>query len=66
MEPEEYVDSVRLRLCCAGPCEPVPCAPCQNGSLDTGRGSRDVLRGGRGHAWTRRSHHLGERSCSVL
>ena len=36
MEPEEYVDSVRLRLGCAGPCEPAPCAACQNGSLDTG------------------------------
>ena len=36
MEPEEYVDSVRLRLGCAGPCELVPCAACQNGSLDTG------------------------------
>ena len=34
-EPEEYVDSVRLRLGCAGPCEPVPCAACQKGSLDT-------------------------------
>ena len=32
MEPEEYVDSVRLRLGCAGPCEPVAC---QNGSLHT-------------------------------
>ena len=36
MEPEEYGDSVRLRLGCAGPSEPVPCAACQNGSLDTG------------------------------
>ena len=36
MEPEEYVDSVRLRLACARPCEPVPCAACQSGSLDTG------------------------------
>ena len=36
MEPEEYVVSVRLRLGCAGPCETVPCAACQNGSLDTG------------------------------
>ena len=28
MEPEECVDSVRLRLGCAGPCEPVPvCLP---------------------------------------
>ena len=33
---EEYVDSVRLRLGCARPCEPVPCAACQNGSLHTG------------------------------
>ena len=36
MEPEVCVDSVRLRLGCAGHCEPVPCAACQNGSLDTG------------------------------
>ena len=36
METEEYVDSVRLRLGCAGPCEPVPCAACQTGSLDMG------------------------------
>ena len=35
MEPQECVGSVRLRLGCAGPCEPVPCAACQNGSLDT-------------------------------
>ena len=34
--PEEYVDSVRLRLGCAGPSEPVPCAPCQTGSQDSG------------------------------
>ena len=33
---EEYVDSVRLRLNCAGLCEPVPCAACQPRSLDTG------------------------------
>ena len=36
MKPEEHVDSVRLRLGCAVPCEPVPCAACQNGPLDTG------------------------------
>ena len=36
MELKECVDSVRVRLGCAGPCEPVPCAACQNGSLDTG------------------------------
>ena len=36
MEPKEYVDWVRLRLGCAGPGEPVPCAACQSGSLDTG------------------------------
>ena len=36
LEPEEYADSVRLRLGCAAPCEPVPCAACQPGSLDTG------------------------------
>ena len=36
LEPEEYVDSVRLRLGCAGSWEPVPCAACQSGSLDTG------------------------------
>ena len=35
LEPEEYVDSVRLRLGCAGPREPAPCAACQSGSLDT-------------------------------
>ena len=34
-EPEEFVDSVRLRLCCVGPCELVPCASCQFGSLGT-------------------------------
>ena len=36
LEPEEYVDSVRLRLGCTRPCEPVPCAACQSWSLDTG------------------------------
>ena len=36
MEPKEYVDSLRLHLGCAGPGEPVPCAACQSGSLDTG------------------------------
>ena len=35
LEPEDYVDSFRLRLGCAGPSEPVPCVACQTGSLDT-------------------------------
>ena len=35
LEPEEFIGSVRLRLGCAGPCEPVPCAACQSGFLDT-------------------------------
>ena len=36
MEPDEYVESVRLCLECAGPGEPAPCVACQTGSLDTG------------------------------
>ena len=36
MELEEYVDSIPQRLGCAGAYEPVPCAACQNGSLDMG------------------------------
>ena len=36
LEAEEYVDSVRLRLGCTGPCELVPCAACQSGPLDAG------------------------------
>ena len=35
-EPEEFVDSVRLRLGCMGPIEPVACAACQSGLLDSG------------------------------
>ena len=36
LKPEEYADSVRLRLGCAGPSEPVACAACQAGPLDLG------------------------------
>ena len=48
MEPKEYVDLVRLRLGCTGPCEPVPCAACQNGSLDTGAAHATCCVVGRG------------------
>ena len=36
LEPDEYVDSVRLRLSCAGRTEPVACAACSSGLLDSG------------------------------
>ena len=36
LEADEYVDSVRFRLGCAGPAEPVTCAACNSGILDTG------------------------------
>ena len=36
LEADEYVDSVRFRLGCAGPMEPVTCAACNSGVLDTG------------------------------
>ena len=36
LEPEEYADSVRLRLGCPWLREPIPCAACQTRSLDTG------------------------------
>ena len=36
LEADEYVDSVRFRLGCAGPAEPTTCAACNSGILDTG------------------------------
>ena len=36
LEADEYVDSVRFRLGCAGPAEPVTCSACNTGILDTG------------------------------
>ena len=36
LEADEYVDSVRFRLGCAGPAEPTTCAACSSGILDTG------------------------------
>ena len=36
LEADEYVDSVRFRLGCAGPAEPITCAACNSGILDTG------------------------------
>ena len=50
MESEEYVDSIRLRLGCAGPCEPVP-----DWIPGQWRGPRDLLRVGRGHARAQRA-----------
>ena len=36
LEADEYVDSVRFRLGCAGPADPITCAACNSGILDTG------------------------------
>ena len=36
LDADEYVDSVRFRLGCAGPAEPITCAACNSGVLDTG------------------------------
>ena len=36
LEADEYVDSVRFRLECAGPAEPTTCAACNSGILDSG------------------------------
>ena len=36
LDADEYIDSVRFRLGCAGPTEPVTCAAFNSGSLDTG------------------------------
>ena len=36
LEADEYIDSVRFRLGCAGPVEPITCAACDSGILDTG------------------------------
>ena len=36
LDADEYVHSVRFRLGCAGPAEPVSCAACNSGTLDTG------------------------------
>ena len=36
LDADEYVDSVRFRLGCAGPAEPITCPPCNSGILDTG------------------------------
>ena len=64
--PEEYVDSVRLRLGCTGPCEPVPCAACQNGSLDTGAAHATCCAVGdatRGHNAVTTMVHAAAQSC---
>ena len=37
LEADEYVDAVRFRLGCAGPVEPITCAACNSGILDTAR-----------------------------
>ena len=66
MEPEECVDSVRLRLGCAGPCEPVPCAACQNGSFDTGAAHATCCAVGeatRGHNAVTTLVHAAAQSC---
>ena len=36
LEADEYIDSVRFRLGCAGPVEPITCTACNSGILDTG------------------------------
>ena len=36
LDADEYVDSVLFRLGCAGPAEPITCAACNSGILDTG------------------------------
>ena len=66
MVPEEYVDSVRLRLGCAVPCE--TCALCYLSDRIPGHGRspRDLLRVGRSHARPQRRHRIGARSGSVL
>ena len=58
MEPEDFVDSVRFRLGCAGPCEPVPCAACQIGSLDRRAPTRPVARWARPRVGTTRLLYL--------
>ena len=66
MEPAESVDSVRLRLGCAGPWEPVPCAACQNGSLDTGAALATCCAVGeatRGHNAVTSLVHAAAQSC---
>ena len=66
MEPQEYVDSVRLRLGCAGPCEPVACAACQNGSLDMGASHATCCAVGeatRGHNAVATLVHAAAQSC---
>ena len=35
LDADEYVNSVRFRLGCAGPAEPITCAACNSGILDT-------------------------------
>ena len=36
LDADEYGDSVRFRMGCAGPAEPITCAACKFGILDTG------------------------------
>ena len=52
LEADEYIDSVRFRLGCAGPVEPVTCAACNSGILDTGAGACLLLRPWRGDTGT--------------
>ena len=58
--------AVRLRLDCAGPCEPVPCAACQTGSLDTGAAHATCCALGeatRGHNAVTALVHAAAQSC---
>ena len=66
LEPEENVDSVRLRLGCAGPTEPVACAACQCSLLDSGEAHATCCGLGeatRGHNADTTSIHAAAQSC---
>ena len=66
LEADEYVDSVRFRLGCAGPAEPITCAACNSGILDTGAAHASCCALGeatRGHNAVSSLLHAAARQC---
>ena len=56
LEADEYVDSVRFRLGCAGPVEPVTCAACNSGKATRGHNAVSSLI----HAAAQQCDHTSE------
>ena len=68
LDADEYVDSVRFRLGCAGPAEPVTCATCNSGILDTGAAHASCCALGeatRGHNAVSSLIHAAAQQCDL-